>query len=553
MGQYLSPGVYVEEVPPLARPIAGVGTSTPGFIGVIPDTIQLPSRPLAGETEPFRWVAYTLQAEAQKAYRITSWNAYVKLFGDFIGNNTTPTKKVTVEGEGDAAKTYVTGVADPGLLVTATWKPASKMTTADEKGNYRIEIDKGFGATVTVTAANGTPTEQVVVEGTGEAEKTYVTGVTNAGASVTATWEKRVKAPANKIGTYKIEIDKGAAESGVTVTTIIAASGAEIDKGQRHLAHAVYGFFNNGGTSCYVIRIAKEENLDIALRKFEAESDITIVAAPGLTSAQAFASLIGHCEKLQDRVAILDSVESTAKFDEGDFGELEKIIDGANTTGRPQNSTYAAFYFPWLQVFDPATSLTQSATKGDGLIFVPPSGHIAGIYARSDATRGVFKAPANEALQGVTGLRYSLSKANQDYLNDDGVNLIRPLIGAFRVWGARTVGGDANGEYRYISTRRYFNYLRESIDQGTQFVVFEPNSPALWERIKRTVGDFLLREWRSGALFGTTPDKAFFVNCDKDTNPREVREAGQVVTEIGVAIVKPAEFVIFRIQQMTGS
>lgn len=370
---------------------------------------------------------------------------------------------------------------------------------------------------------------------------------------MTATWEKRVKAPANKIGTYKIEIDKGAAESGVTVTTIIAASGAEIDKGQRHLAHAVYGFFNNGGTSCYVIRIAKEENLDIALRKFEAESDITIVAAPGLTSAQAFASLIGHCEKLQDRVAILDSVESTAKFDEGDFGELEKIIDGANTTGRPQNSTYAAFYFPWLQVFDPATSLTQSATKGDGLIFVPPSGHIAGIYARSDATRGVFKAPANEALQGVMGLRYSLSKANQDYLNDDGVNLIRPLIGAFRVWGARTVGGDANGEYRYISTRRYFNYLRESIDQGTQFVVFEPNSPALWERIKRTVGDFLLREWRSGALFGTTPDKAFFVNCDKDTNPREVREAGQVVTEIGVAIVKPAEFVIFRIQQMTGS
>jgi phage tail sheath protein FI len=165
----------------------------------------------------------------------------------------------------------------------------------------------------------------------------------------------------------------------------------------------------------------------------------------------------------------------------------------------------------------------------------------------------VYKAPANEAIQGITDLKYHLSKPDQNTLNDDGVNLIRPLIGAFRVWGARTVGGDANGEYRYISTRRYFNYLRESIDRGTQFVVFEPNTPALWERIKRTVGGFLLNEWREGALFGTTADKAFYVKCDSDTNPPEVREAGMVVTEIGVAIVKPAEFVIFRIQQMAGA
>ena len=124
--------------------------------------------------------------------------------------------------------------------------------------------------------------------------------------------------------------------------------------------------------------------------------------------------------------------------------------------------------------------------------------------------------------------RYALSQSRiRTPLNDDGVNLIRPLNGAIRVWGARTVGGDANGEYRYISTRRYFNYLRESIDEGTQFVVFEPNTPALWERIKRTVGGFLLREWRDGALFGTTAEKAFFVKCDADTNPPEVREAGQ--------------------------
>ncbi len=429
MGQYLSPGVYVEEVPPLARPIAGVGTSTPGFIGVIPDAINLPARPAAEDsaaikTAGFKYVNFTIAAPAISPCQITSWNQYTRLFGDFI--------------------------ADSAL--------------------------------------------SAVVDGT----------------------------PA-------------------------------VDSGQRNLAHAVYSFFNNGGSSCYVIRITKESDLDSALAKFAAIDEITMIAAPGLVSSTAYTSLTSHCENLKDRVAILDSTESDTKFDVGDFSKLQDVISTSNKAGRPQNSTYSAFYFPWLQVFDPATSLIQSSSKGDGLIFVPPSGHIAGVYARTDSTRGVFKAPANEALLGVTGLKYSLSKADQDALNDDGVNLIRPLVGAFRVWGARTVGGDANGEYRYISTRRYFNYLRESIDQGTQFVVFEPNSPALWERIKRTVGGFLLNEWRSGALFGSTPDKAFFVKCDADTNPPELREAGQVVTEIGVAIVKPAEFVIFRIQQTTGN
>lgn len=427
MAQYLSPGVYVEEVPPLSRPIAGVGTSTPGFIGVIPDTIALPARPAASDsdaikTQGYKYVSQPITAVAKTAYQVTSWNQYVRLFGDFIG--------------------------DPA------------------------------GTTATGTAA--------------------------------------------------------------------------VNEGQRRLAHAVYGFFNNGGSTCYVLRMTAGSDLDAALATFAAIGGITMVAAPGITSLAAYTSLIAHCELLQDRVAIIDPVASDSAFDNGDFSKLGTVAT-STTVGRPPNSTYASFYFPWLQVFDPATSLLQSASNGDGLIFVPPSGHIAGVYARSDSTRGVFKAPANEALLGVTALKYPLSKAVQDTLNDDGVNLIRPLVGAIRVWGARTSGGDANGEYRYISTRRYFNYLRESIEQGTQFVVFEPNSPALWERIKRTVGGFLMKEWREGALFGTTPDKAFYVKCDADTNPPDVREAGQVVTEIGVAIVKPAEFVIFRIQQMAGA
>ena len=497
MGQYLSPGVYVEEVPPLARPIAGVGTSTPGFIGVIQkNTIKLLSPPPSKETTSPRWVEYNLPSVENEPRRISSWSEYVKYFGGFIGGSTVPNAiKVVKEPEGTSLTTYVTGVTDANLTVMASWASNSKNNTgiAESNGNFKILIDNG--------------TEDVIV------------------------------------------------------TTTLSGKNYNVDDGQRYLAHAVYGFFNNGGSSCYVSRIASEDKLQDALNKFAAIDEITMVAAPGFSTIAAYTKLINHCELLKDRVAILDSVAEVP-----DLSKLQKVLAppetvGAppETVGRPQDTTYAAFYFPWLQVFDPGQSLIDAAPDakpnpaGPGYLYVPPSGHIAGVYARNDNTRGVFKAPANEALMGVTGLKYTLSKADQDGLNGVGVNLIRPLVGAFRVWGARTVGGDANGEYRYISTRRYFNYLRESIDQGTQFVVFEPNSPALWERIKRSVGGFLLNEWRAGALFGTTPDKAFFVKCDADTNPPDVREAGQVVTEIGVAIVKPAEFVIFRIQQTTGN
>src|SRR5262245_15475504 len=420
MPPYRSPGVYVEEVPPLSRPIAGVGTSTPGFIGVIPNDIDLPAR--TSDTAGFKYVKFTVPAVAKQVYLITSWSQYTKLFGDFIGDSA---------------------------------GPASTSTT-----------------------------------------------------------------PA-------------------------------VNVGQRNLAHAVFGFFNNGGSSCYITRIASDGDLGAALTAFAAIDDIAMVAAPGLTSTTAYAALIQHCEKLQDRVAILDPIEKDTTFDAADFSKLAAVAT-SGAVGRPQNSTYAAFYFPWVQTFDPATNVLQ-ASKGPGLIYVPPSGHIAGVYARNDATRGVHKAPANEPLLGVTDVRYWLTREQQELLNDNGVNVIRPLVGAFRVWGARTVGGDANGEYRYISTRRYFNFLRESIDEGTQFVVFEPNTPALWERIKRTVGGFLLSQWRDGALFGATPEQAFYVKCDADTNLSTDRDAGRVITEIGVAIVKPAEFVIFRIMQITGA
>ena len=194
------------------------------------------------------------------------------------------------------------------------------------------------------------------------------------------------------------------------------------------------------------------------------------------------------------------------------------------------------------QVFDPVTNDS---------VYTPPSGHIAGVYARVDNNRGVHKAPANETAIGALGVKYAISKAQQDGLNPQGVNCIRNLNGNLTVWGARTLGGDANADLKYINVRRTLLFLRESIDQGTQWVVFEPNSPALWQKISRNVTAFLTNVWRAGALFGTTQAEAFYVKCDAETNPPELRELGQVVTEIGVAIVRPAEFVIFRISQFT--
>ncbi len=300
------------------------------------------------------------------------------------------------------------------------------------------------------------------------------------------------------------------------------------------LAHAAYGFFNNGGTRLWVNRIAditNTNNVRDGLQQFEAIDEIAIVAVPGALTAAAQAEITGHCENLQDRFAILD-------------GQITTTITVAAIQGTVADSDYAAMYFPRIQVYDPITNLP---------INVHPSGHMAGIYARVDAERGVHKAPANENVRGALGLEYLVSRNEQAGVNLEGINIIRGFDGNIKVWGARTLGGSANGEFMYINVRRLMNFLRESIDEGTQFAVFEPNSPPLWARIRRSVGSFLTNVWRDGALFGFTPEEAFYVRCDETTNPPDVREAGMVITEIGVAIVKPAEFVIFRISQLTGA
>jgi phage tail sheath protein FI len=183
-------------------------------------------------------------------------------------------------------------------------------------------------------------------------------------------------------------------------------------------------------------------------------------------------------------------------------------------------------------------------------VYVAPSGHMAGIYARVDVERGVHKAPANEVIRGITKIAQDVTKREQDLLNPKGINALRFFPGrGNRVWGARTLSSDSS--WKYINVRRLFIFVEESIDEGTQFVVFEPNDEPLWARVRQTITNFLTTVWRSGALQGTKPDEAFFVKCDRTTMTQDDIDNGRLICLIGIAPVKPAEFVIFRIQQMT--
>jgi uncharacterized protein len=259
--------------------------------------------------------------------------------------------------------------------------------------------------------------------------------------------------------------------------------------------------------------------------------EIAICAVPGVWSGTVESALITHCELLKDRFAILDPQDGLD-------------IEGIQTFREVFDTRYAALYYPWLVANDPSTSLD---------VEVPPSGHIAGIYARVDNERGVHKAPANVVIRGIRlndGIAQDVTKRHQDLLNPKGINAIRffPGLGQ-RVWGARTLSSDAS--WKYINVRRLFLFIEESIEEGTQWVVFEPNDESLWALVRQTVANFLTTVWRSGALAGTTADEAFFVACDRSTMTEDDIANGRLICVIGVAPVFPAEFVIFRIQQKT--
>jgi uncharacterized protein len=293
------------------------------------------------------------------------------------------------------------------------------------------------------------------------------------------------------------------------------------------------------GAADYEGAIDPVTDLKTGLQQLEDLEEISIVAAPGSTfnfedptynpQARTIVSLlINHAQRMKYRIAVIDSGDNQS------IGQVRAM--------RAQyDSTYAALYYPWVRVLDP---LSQRE------IYAPPSGFVAGIYARNDINRAVYKAPANEVVNLALGFERFLNKSQQEVLNPEGVNCFRFFEGrGMRLWGARTISSDP--EWKYVNLRRYFIYLERSIDKGTQWAVFEPNGSQLWANVRRTIEDFLLNEWQNGALLGDKPEKAYFVKCDRSTMSQNDLDNGRLIVLVGVAPLRPAEFVIFRIGQWT--
>jgi len=289
-----------------------------------------------------------------------------------------------------------------------------------------------------------------------------------------------------------------------------------------YMAPSVSAFFSNGGHSCYIIKVVENE---LPLDILDSLSDVNLILMPGITDTTLQNTLLQHCQTHKDRFCILDSQK------ESNLNAVQ-----AQRNSLISSDGFGALYYPWIKM----------QVEINSAIFVPPSGFIAGVYARVDSARGVHKVPANEVLNGAIELEKNLSNAQQAPLNALGVNAIRSFGSrGIRVWAARTLANDAS--YKYINVRRLLIYLETSIKNSTQWVVFEPNSENLWANLEQIIEKFLVATWRNGALVGSTPKEAFFVQCNRNTMSQNDINNGKIITLIGVAAQKPAEFVIFKI------
>jgi phage tail sheath protein FI len=505
---YLTPGVYVEEVPSANKPIEGVGTSVAAFVGLAPG------------------------GPVNQPMRISNWTQFAKLFGD----PQNPENGPFMEGAYLAHSVYgffqnggqlcwivrvgTEGKATPAraALPAATDKSVEALRAVALEGiTDRVKVDVSLDPTVgDVEGASGDPTYTVVVTAGKEREeypgvslkkgKGYIATKINSASKLIKIEETGAVLPDIRVapGSYSLSVP--------------AVPAAKVDSGQ---------FEGDVATRTGMGGFAPVDEITMILMP-----DIMNLNGDGAQMRDLQGKMIAHCENAGDRMTILDAPPDLLPQDVFDWR--------MNTAG--YDSKMAALYYPWIEVMDPLTRQP---------ITIPPSGHVAGVWCRVDATRGVHKAPANEVLLGVNGLAFQVTHAEQGALNQNGINCIRAFPGrGIRIWGARTLSSDP--EWRYINVRRLFNFVSESIMGGTQWSVFEPNDQMLWGQLNIAVSNFLNRVWRSGALFGTTPAEAYFVKCDAETNPPEVVEAGQVICEVGIAPVKPAEFVIFRLSQFTG-
>lgn len=503
---YASPGVYVEEIERGTKPIEAVGTSTAAFIGMTAEASRKAVDPVTGEL-------VVTESVLNKTTLVTSWTQFVDIFGGLTPGAYLPYAVYGYFANG-GGPCYVSSLRalEEGEAEVQT---AEVIIPAKGKGN-------SFKVTAKVPGPDGNKLSVTIKDGEEDAFTMSVGGETKTGLVM--------KKGDGHIGEAKF--------ASVEISDVGTASAAP--------AEGTYPLTGGGIQPLSAGDFIGDPAQRTGLGGFEALDNIRLVICPDLmvgydASSQAAErvkmvqeAMIAHCEKMKYRFAVLDTPPGL---------NAQQAIEWRNYVNF--DSSYAAMYYPWIEVVD--LSGAGSTTK-----LVPPSGHMVGIYNRSDADRGVHKAPANEVVLGAINLENNLSRGEQDLLNPIGVNCIRAFPGrGIRVWGGRTLSSD--GAWRYINVRRLFIMVEASMDTGLQWVVFEPNDNTLWAKVRRDVTSFLRVVWRSGALFGTTPEQAFYVKCDEELNPLEIRDLGQLIIEVGLAPVKPAEFVIFRITQWAGA
>jgi phage tail sheath protein FI len=600
---YVAPGVYVEEIPSARQPIAGVGTNTVGFIGIVPDIVHIPVAnteydPVLAQNllDYRRLTALGQDADAERQ----------KLQSDLAAREA---EVQTAQRSVDTAR----AAAEQARTAEQNAQAALDALPPDAQDADRDRAARALKRAQRTRAS----AEQALTDANSQLEnrardRDEVRNLL-AGAAVPAPGGAAAPAPGGAAAPAKVEVEDLTYDATPPDPALLVPSSFrpyylrefkvlvdEFDTklctnfteyterfggfsafkataenpdedpskwtfkplypGHHLLTHAVKGFFDNGGTRCFVARVKRLDDWENVLEQFASIDDVAILAAPGLPKmVDVWGPLEDYCEDdaHQNVFAILDLPAVINDGKTNDL-EIEKLQYDALDPLLPRRSTHAACYAPFIAVVDPGKMLQDSdpprqvAPKYRGRTYVAPSGHVAGIYARTDEERGVHKAPANATVRGAVEVKYYISRPKQELLNPQGVNAIRLLNGDVTVWGARTTGGDRNAEWKYVSVRRFAGFLEESIQRATQWVVFEPNDPNLWSRIILNITAFLTILWRNGALFGLTAQEAFYVKCDEELNTPDVRDLGMVITEIGVAIVRPAEFVIFRITQSTG-
>jgi phage tail sheath protein FI len=324
--------------------------------------------------------------------------------------------------------------------------------------------------------------------------------------------------------------------------------------GMSYMTHALRGFFDNGGRTAYVLNVdsgsfdpTPDDFIGLqgveprGLQALERIDDVDLLVAPDLMFQYKRSvgfqepehvlavqrAMVEHCEKMHDRFCLLDSLPGH---------DLKEALEWRGHF----DTSHASFYFPWIKV-----------RMGEEVLSpIPPSGHIAGLFARSDKAEGVHRAPANQPLQGLVDVAQRVRKRERDYAFDHRINTLVPFPGrGIRIWGARTLSSDPS--FVQINVRRLFILVRKSVEKYAQWVVFEPNEPSLWKKMIRSIDVFLGDLWKEGALLGGTRDEAYYVKCDEETNPPEARDVGELICEIGISPVKPAEFIVVRIHQWT--